>query len=75
MGEGHWVFNDLLLNDEEFVTQMTRTITDMEPYRHNFANRRDFFDDIKQTIHSVARTYAINRANKKRMEKFELKRE
>ena len=75
MGEGHWVFNDLMLKDENFVTQMTRTIQDMEQYRQDFANRRDFFDDIKQTVHSTARTYAIGRANKKRMEKFELKRE
>ena len=75
MGEGHWVFNDMMLNDADFVTLMTSTIQDMEHYKQDFANRQDFFDDIKQTIHSTSRAYAINRAKKKRMEKFELKNE
>ena len=73
-GEGHWTFNDQLLNDEVFNAQMTTEILNMENYKQYFANSRDFFDDIKQTIHSTARAYAIKRANKRRTEVFALKK-
>jgi len=75
MGEGHWVFNDLLMDDDDFETLLIKTVGDKGQYLQDFESKRDFWDDMKQAIQSSSRTHAIERARKKRIEKFELKRE
>ena len=75
MGEGHWVFNNLLTDDDDFETLMIKTVMDKEEYLQDFTSKREFWDDMKQEIESTSRAYAIERARKKRIEKFELKRE
>ena len=72
-GEGHWIFNNSLLNDEAFLDTIRREIRDSRDLISIFEKKKDFFDNLKQAMVSKSRLFAIEKSKQRRIEKSELK--
>ena len=72
-GEGHWIFNNSLLNDEAFLDTISREIRDSRDLISIFEKKKDFFDNLKQAMVSKSRLFAIEKSKQRRIEKSELK--
>ena len=72
-GEGHWIFNNSLLDDEAFLDTISREIRDSRDLISTFEKKKDFFDNLKQAMVSKSRLFAIEKSKQRRIEKSELK--
>ena len=68
-GPGTWIFNNSLLNDQDFVSDMRNTINEFSTNATNLPDHKTFWDFLKMTMSSSAKQYSVS---KSRMEKRKL---
>ena len=72
-GEGHWILNNSLLNEEGYIEMVKNEIRESRSLMDVFDKKKDFFDNVKQNMQSKSRLYAIEKSKHRRIEKAELK--
>ena len=74
-GFGSWIFNNSLLKDLEFVTLLRNELRSSANIKHTYESKRVFWDFLNMNIQSVARMFATEKAEKKRTEIWNIKKE
>jgi exonuclease III len=74
-GFGSWIFNNSLLKELEFVTLLRNELRSSANIKHTYESRREFWDFLNMNIQSVARMFATEKAEKKRTEIWEIKKD
>ena len=74
-GPGLWIFNNTMLNDNNFVNYMREKMNATLQEKYLFISDREFWDYFKMNIQSCAQIYAKERARKNKRKRYETERE
>ena len=74
-GNGSWMFNNTLINDNEFLDLLRNEVRLSAEFRNTFDLKRELWDYQKMNIQSVVRMYSAKKAQSKRNEIYQIKTE
>ena len=74
-GNGSWIFNNSLINDQEFLNRLKNEVREAREFKNTFEFKRDFWDYQKMNIQSVTRMHSTKKAEIRRNEIFQIKSE
>ena len=74
-GPGLWIFNNSLLDDEEFVEKISKLIQDEKSCRLFNDETLIWYDNLKHKIKRIAKIFAQNKSKKEKTEYFKIQRE
>jgi exonuclease III len=73
-GKGYWKFNNLLINDNQYITHITKIIETTIAEYENSENKTLNWDTLKMVIRRETVSYSIRKAKEKRSHKKELEK-